>query len=229
MQTKNIELWGLRKSDHQWVLLQSSNSNDPGKWNGNNTGFSGGEYDYPTVTKMYGRLELEVQDGVASFIAGGNEEVEHWWPTNKPEHPWASFNPGDYKGYYAKAKMRIEGPDASKASYVAQIGVDPHLGHGRWNKLTTGWQNFSITTLEESTLRAYPPPDGITTDATITSDQFFSGTGVTTATNASQQFIYNTTDGSLFFNADGNGIMGASVHIAVVLWMCCLAFIKLRA
>lgn len=160
VQTRDMELWGLRKSDHKWVVLQTSNSRDPGIWEGNvNYGFNGGRYDYPTVITYYGVLKLKIKNRIASFNPKGNEEVEHWWPTNKPENPWASFNPSDYEGYYARAEMRLDpNQEVKNASYVAQIGVDQHLGHGRWNKLTSKWQTFSITTLEPNKLRKYPPP-----------------------------------------------------------------------
>jgi len=45
--------------------------------------------------------------------------------------------------------------------------------------------------------------------------QFLSGAGVTVAANATQRFIFNTTDGALRYDADGNAA-GASVFIATL-------------
>jgi Ca2+-binding RTX toxin-like protein len=47
---------------------------------------------------------------------------------------------------------------------------------------------------------------GLVSGDTITSAQFIIGTA---ATNASQRFIYNATNGALFFDVDGNGATSA--------------------
>jgi hypothetical protein len=47
----------------------------------------------------------------------------------------------------------------------------------------------------------------------LTAAQFLSGAGVVSATTAAQRFIYNSSTGNLYFDADGNGA-GASVIIA---------------
>ncbi|MEA5576630.1 FG-GAP-like repeat-containing protein [Anabaena sp. UHCC 0451] len=44
---------------------------------------------------------------------------------------------------------------------------------------------------------------------------FVSGAGITTASNAAHRFIYNTSNGALFFDADGNGA-GASIQLATL-------------
>ncbi|MGI0481987.1 choice-of-anchor Q domain-containing protein [Geminocystis sp. CENA526] len=46
---------------------------------------------------------------------------------------------------------------------------------------------------------------GLTAGVALTSLQFRSGAGVTTANNATQRFIYNTSTGALFFDVDGVG------------------------
>ncbi|MBD2204484.1 beta strand repeat-containing protein [Calothrix sp. FACHB-168] len=51
---------------------------------------------------------------------------------------------------------------------------------------------------------------------TLSAALFISGAGVSAATNASQRFIYNSTNGSLFFDADGNGSSFATTQIAIL-------------
>jgi Ca2+-binding RTX toxin-like protein len=41
------------------------------------------------------------------------------------------------------------------------------------------------------------------------------GAGVTTANTLSQRFLFNTTNGNLYFDADGSGV-GAAVQIATL-------------
>ncbi|MGB8815960.1 MAG: calcium-binding protein, partial [Minisyncoccia bacterium] len=50
---------------------------------------------------------------------------------------------------------------------------------------------------------------------TLLATQFRSGAGVTSANNATQRFIYNTTDGALRFDVDGNGAT-AAIQIATL-------------
>ncbi|MCM8636354.1 MAG: hypothetical protein NFW15_10475 [Candidatus Accumulibacter sp.] len=49
----------------------------------------------------------------------------------------------------------------------------------------------------------------------LSSEQFWSGAGVTRAHDASDRLIYNTTTGDLYYDADGNG-SGAAVAIALI-------------
>ncbi|MGB3206111.1 MAG: calcium-binding protein, partial [Crinalium sp.] len=57
---------------------------------------------------------------------------------------------------------------------------------------------------------------GLSANAAILATQFFSGAGVTTASNATQRFLYNTTSGALFFDADGNGTGAGALQIATL-------------
>lgn len=47
-------------------------------------------------------------------------------------------------------------------------------------------------------------------------DQILIGSGVMGATSASQRFIYNTSTGALFFDADGNQTGFGAVQIATL-------------
>ncbi|MEA5579085.1 beta strand repeat-containing protein [Anabaena sp. UHCC 0451] len=51
---------------------------------------------------------------------------------------------------------------------------------------------------------------------TLSSFAFRSGAGITTANDSLQRFIYNNSNGALFFDADGNGASSSSVQIATL-------------
>ncbi len=57
---------------------------------------------------------------------------------------------------------------------------------------------------------------GLSAGATLTAAEFRSGAGVTTANTAAQRFLYNTTTGDLFFDADGNNAATAPVAVALL-------------
>ena len=50
----------------------------------------------------------------------------------------------------------------------------------------------------------------------LATSQFISGAGITSANNSSQRFVYNTTNGALFYDADGNGLGSNAVQIATL-------------
>jgi Ca2+-binding RTX toxin-like protein len=56
---------------------------------------------------------------------------------------------------------------------------------------------------------------GLRADVALNSNQLITGSGVNNATNASQRFIYNTDNGSLYFDVDGSG-RSDKVQIAVL-------------
>ena len=51
---------------------------------------------------------------------------------------------------------------------------------------------------------------------TLTASQFISGAEINTAMNSSQRFIYNSSSGALFYDADGNGMNFNAVQIATL-------------
>ncbi|WP_016948862.1 FG-GAP-like repeat-containing protein [Anabaena sp. PCC 7108] len=55
----------------------------------------------------------------------------------------------------------------------------------------------------------------LTVNASLDASAFRSGAGITTANNNVQRFIYNTSNGALFFDADGNGA-GNKIQIATL-------------
>ncbi len=61
----------------------------------------------------------------------------------------------------------------------------------------------------------------------LSSNAFWSGAGVTTAHDADDRFIYNTTNGSLYYDADGNASGSAAVLVATLGATTPLAFTDL--
>ncbi len=61
----------------------------------------------------------------------------------------------------------------------------------------------------------------------LSSDAFWSGAGITTAHDATDRFIYNTTNGALYYDADGNASGSAAVQVATLGATTPLAFTDL--
>jgi Ca2+-binding RTX toxin-like protein len=62
----------------------------------------------------------------------------------------------------------------------------------------------------------------------LSSNAFWSGAGVTTAHDADDRFIYNTTTGALYYDADGNASGSAAVLVAMLGATTPLAFTDLQ-
>jgi Ca2+-binding RTX toxin-like protein len=54
------------------------------------------------------------------------------------------------------------------------------------------------------------------TGGNLSTDAFWSGAGVSTAHDATDRFIYNSTSGALYYDADGNAAGSAAVQIALI-------------
>jgi choice-of-anchor C domain-containing protein len=57
---------------------------------------------------------------------------------------------------------------------------------------------------------------GLTVGTAIDSSQFRIGAGATTATTADHRFIYNSTNGALFFDADGSATTAMAIQLATL-------------
>jgi Ca2+-binding RTX toxin-like protein len=86
------------------------------------------------------------------------------------------------------------------------------------NNPNTGVDSITDFSAVDDTLRVSAAGFGgwLTFGATITSSQFLIGSGAVAATNSSQRFIYNTTTGALFFDADGNQTGFGAVQVATL-------------
>jgi Ca2+-binding RTX toxin-like protein len=88
----------------------------------------------------------------------------------------------------------------------------------RLNAPTEGLDNikdFKVAELDIIQVSAAGFAGGLVV-GTLAASQFISGAGITSATNNLQRFIYNTTNGALFYDADGNGLGSSALQIATL-------------
>jgi Ca2+-binding RTX toxin-like protein len=88
----------------------------------------------------------------------------------------------------------------------------------RFNTANEGLDNikdFKVAELDIIQVSAAGFAGGLVV-GTLTASQFISGAGITSANSSSQRFIYNTTNGALFYDADGNGVGSSALQIATL-------------
>jgi Ca2+-binding RTX toxin-like protein len=76
-------------------------------------------------------------------------------------------------------------------------------------------QDFKVAELDIIQVSAAGFAGGLVV-GTLAATQFISGAGITAPNSSSQRFIYNTTNGALFYDADGNGAVSSAVQIATL-------------
>ena len=105
----------------------------------------------------------------------------------------------------------------SKETFV----FEPTAGYGNTNANTiTGFSPPNdMLDFTKAFLETHTTTDSLVTSltsGTVTASQLISGAGTTAASNGNQLFIYNSTNGKLYFDADGNG-GGESATLVVTL------------
>jgi Ca2+-binding RTX toxin-like protein len=112
---------------------------------------------------------------------------------------------------------------------VGGLGNDILIGGAgidrfRFNNPNEGFdtiQDFSILDKDQIQISAKGFGGGLIT-GTLKASQFIAGAGITSATDNVQRFIYNNANGTLFYDADGNGA-GLSRQIATLTGLPVLA------
>ncbi len=108
---------------------------------------------------------------------------------------------------------------AGNDNLVGNLGIDTLTGGTGSDRFTFNSPNQGIDKItnfvvidDTIAVSAAGFASGLTANAPITAAQFRIGTGATTA---SHRFIYNSTNGGLFFDPDGNGL-SSQVQIATL-------------
>jgi Ca2+-binding RTX toxin-like protein len=88
----------------------------------------------------------------------------------------------------------------------------------RFNATTEGVDNIKDFTASQSDIIQISAAGfgGGLAVGTLASSMFLSAAGATTPTDANQRFIYNSTNGGLYFDADGNGTGSLTTQIATL-------------
>jgi Ca2+-binding RTX toxin-like protein len=107
--------------------------------------------------------------------------------------------------------------------FVGALGNDVLTGGTGQDRFTFNVANEGIDTISDFQTNVddiYISPagfgGGLVASGAIATSQFLSGSGFTAATDSNQRFIYNTSTGALFFDADGNGTSSAAIQFATL-------------
>ncbi|BAY81376.1 hypothetical protein NIES267_08520 [Calothrix parasitica NIES-267] len=97
---------------------------------------------------------------------------------------------------------------------IGGIGADVFV----FNNPNEGIDKITVFSVADDTIHVSAAGfgGGLTAGDTILEDQILIGSGLDTANNANQRFIYNTVSGSLYFDADGNQTGFDAVQIATL-------------
>ena len=129
----------------------------------------------------------------------------------------------------------VAGPEAG-TTIIAVSGADQTVTAGAAKETFVFESTAGSGTDDANTITGFSPPNDVLdftkaflkthtdtdslvtnlTSGTVTASQLISGAGTTAASNGNQLFIYNSTNGKLYFDADGNG-GGESATLVVTL------------
>ena len=162
-QIRNLRAYLLLNSDQQWHLVQDA------------LAVEGAAYREDFADDMNKSADIRYEmDGSISITAGDGYNF-HFWPSSGR----VSIAPQDIDGVLVtvQARLILENPaladDREQARYVMSVGADywesptaqwdqwttnGDVGIGRFRYITSDWQTFTMSSLDEAHLRLNPPP-----------------------------------------------------------------------
>lgn len=161
-QIRNLNLWMLRKSDSTWVQL----IHEPDDILGANYAE---DFENDSNVKADIRDESNKGGGISVNVARGYNF--HFFSQNRAE-----FDPTEIAGMWSFFEARIvpdQAPEHYDSAIMASAGGDywesmtaewnqwktnGDWAIGRFKYITKDWQTFNAHTLDEATLRQFPPP-----------------------------------------------------------------------
>lgn len=163
IQIKDLEMYYLSKTDHQWHLLQNAKR------------VSGANYVEDFAGDVSKPADIRVEsDGSISTTCGDGYNF-HFWPAAGR----VTIPVNDVAGCFSTVKARIilddpEGKDdRDQAKYLMSVGGDWwesltaqwdnwttnwDIGIGRFRFITEEWKSFNMYSVPEDTIRNNPPP-----------------------------------------------------------------------